>query len=91
MAMTPRAWLVIALLPFAGAAIAAEDAAQTLEALDSDGDGRISATEYTASPGKTRREFTRIDRDGDGYLSMAEIGAYRKTMKESEEAEEEEG
>jgi Ca2+-binding EF-hand superfamily protein len=89
--MTPRAWLVIPLLTFAGTAIAAEEAAQTLEALDSDGDGRISATEYTASPGKTRSEFTRIDRDGDGYLTAAEIDAHRKTMKESEEAEEEEG
>jgi Ca2+-binding EF-hand superfamily protein len=88
--MTPRALLVIPLLALAGAAIAAEDAAQMLEALDGDGDGRISATEYTASPGKTRSEFTRIDRDGDGYLTAAEIDAYRKTMKESEEAEEEE-
>lgn len=89
--MTPRALLVIPLLALAGAAIAAEGSAQTLEALDSDGDGRISATEYTASPGKTRSEFTRIDRDGDGYLTAAEIDAYRKTMKESEETEEEEG
>ena len=89
--MTTRSWLVIPLLALAGAAIAAEGSAQTLEALDSDGDGRISATEYTASPGKTRSEFTRIDRDGDGYLTAAEIDAYRKTMKESEETEEEEG
>lgn len=89
--MTPRAWLVIPLLTLAGAATATEDAAQTLETLDSDGDGRISATEYTASPGKTRSEFTRIDRNSDGYLTAAEIDAYRKTLKESEEAEEEEG
>ncbi len=89
--MTPRALLAIPLLALAGVAIAAEDTAQTLEALDSDGDGRISATEYTASPGKTRSEFTRIDRDGDGYLTAVEIDAYRKTMKESEETEEEEG
>ena len=88
--MTKRAWLVIPLLALAGAAIA-EGSAQPLEALDSDGDGRISATEYTASPGKARSEFTRIDRDGDGYLTAAEIDAYRKTMKESEETEEEEG
>lgn len=89
--MTPRAWLVVPLLALAGAAIAAEGAMQTLETLDSDGDGRISATEYTASPGKTRSEFTRIDRDGNGYLTAAEIDAYRKSMRESEEAEEEEG
>lgn len=89
--MTPRALLVIPLLALAGAASAAEGGAQTLEALDSDGDGRISANEFTASPGKTRSEFTRIDRDGDGYLTAAEIDAYRKAMKESEEAEEEEG
>jgi Ca2+-binding EF-hand superfamily protein len=89
--MTSRALLAIPLLALAGAALAAEGSAQTLEALDSDRDGRISVTEYTASPGKTRSEFTRVDRDGDGYLTAAEIDAYRKTMKESEETEEEEG
>lgn len=74
-------------LALAGPAIADED---MLSMLDGDRDGRVSAAEFTASPGKTRREFDRIDRDGDGYATAAELSAHAKAKQASSESEEEE-
>jgi Ca2+-binding EF-hand superfamily protein len=89
--MKTRSMLVIPIFALSALAFADEgDTAETMKMLDSDGDGRVSATEYTASPGKTRAEFARIDRDADGYLTAAEMDAHRTAKKASEEAEEEE-
>ena len=88
--MKPYPLLVIPIFALSALAFADEGAEQ-LKLLDSDGDGRVSATEYTASPGKTRAEFARIDRDADGYLTAAEIDAYQKARKATAEPEEEEG
>ncbi|MGH3375924.1 MAG: EF-hand domain-containing protein [Actinoallomurus sp.] len=51
------------------------------EAIDEDGDGRISAEEYhrlieawSGLPTDTDEVFPLLDRDGDGYLSRTEFG-----------------
>lgn len=75
------------ILALAGTAIAADDDLLTM--LDTDRDGRVSAAEFTASPGKTRREFDRIDRDRDGYATAAELSAYAKMKQATSESEEE--
>ncbi|MBP2472118.1 hypothetical protein JOF53_000990 [Crossiella equi] len=58
----------------------------TLALLDRDGDGRVNAEEFSAyhkafgvSPADSRLAFTRLDRDGSGWLSVAELlGAWRE-------------
>jgi len=83
---------VIPILALSALAYADEgDPAETIKLLDRDGDGRVSVVEYTASPGKTRAEFGRIDGDADGYVTAAEMDAHRKAKQDSAELEEEEG
>ena len=89
--MKARSLLAIPIFAVSSLAFAGEgDIAETMKMLDRDGDGRVSASEYTASPGKTRAEFERIDRNADGYATAAEMGAHSKAKKDSEEIEEEE-
>jgi Ca2+-binding EF-hand superfamily protein len=52
------------------------------EAIDANGDGRISRAEYqqlietwTGQPADTGEVFGLLDADGDGYLSLAEFVA----------------
>jgi len=63
-----------ALLGMAGWASANENATTThkIGMLDTDMDGRVSLTEYTAS-GKTREEFAKIDVNADGFVNAAEM------------------
>jgi hypothetical protein len=46
-------------------------------AADTDGDGRVSRAEFTAAAtggkGDPARRFTRLDRNGDGYVDRAEV------------------
>ena len=64
------------------AAVAAQDVPRTpqdyLQRMDSDGDGRVSRSEYIAHMG---RSFDRIDSDGNGVLEGDELppGAHRVT------------
>lgn len=88
---TRRLWAIPILALSALASADEGDTAETIRMLDRDGDGRVSAAEYTASPGKTRGEFDRIDRNADGYATAAEMDAHAKARKASEEVEEEEG
>lgn len=69
---------IAAAMAVAGFASAADNktTAEKIRMLDTDGDGRVSAAEYTAKDGKTQADFARIDTDGDGYASSAEMEAH---------------
>lgn len=45
-----------------------------IQMMDSDGDGRISRSEWLRRPGA----FSRIDKDGDGYATADELSAFLK-------------
>lgn len=62
------------LLGVAGWASANENATTTdkVMMLDTDMDGQVSLAEYTAS-GKTQEEFAKIDVNGDGLVTAAEM------------------
>ena len=72
----PRAWLrpcAAGLLVLAGMGVAGAQVERTgdyLSRMDSDGDGRVSRDEYLAWMGYA---FEKLDRDGDGVLSAAEL------------------
>ena len=46
----------------------------TFESLDTDSDGRISKTEAAANVSVTE-QFSRYDKDGNGFIERAEVGA----------------
>ncbi|MAN79989.1 MAG: hypothetical protein CMM77_12895 [Rhodospirillaceae bacterium] len=48
-----------------------DKAAKIMGDMDADGDGRISAEEWQRKP----KRFKRLDTDGDGFLTMAELRA----------------
>lgn len=54
---------------FAGAALAQDITTGHLTALDTDGDGAVSAAEYDAL---MARAFTALDKNGDGYVTLVE-------------------
>ena len=41
--------------------------------LDTDGDGQVSLTEFTAHEGKTAADFAKMDVNADGYATVAEM------------------
>lgn len=51
---------------------------QTLEKLDTDGDGKISKAEFMV---KHEERFARMDKDSDGFISKDEMQAAREAMK----------
>jgi EF hand domain-containing protein len=63
-----------ALVAIAGWASANENATTTdkVRMLDTDMDGQVSLTEYTAS-GKTQEDFAKIDVNADGFVNAAEM------------------
>ena len=62
----------------AGVASAGDDksTAEKMQWLDTDGDGRVSAAEYTAKDGKTQADFAQVDSDGDGFASRGELESH---------------
>ena len=63
-----------ATMAFAGIACAGEGTAtDKVKKLDTDGDGKVSLTEFTAHPGKTEADFAKYDVNADGYATVAEM------------------
>lgn len=58
-----------------------ERAAARVAAQDADGDGKLSVEELIAPP-MPERMFDRVDADGDGAVTAAEIDAVRERMQE---------
>jgi hypothetical protein len=56
-------------LGLAGAALAQDITTGHLAALDADGNGAVDAAEYDALMGQA---FTRLDQNGDGYVTAVE-------------------
>jgi Ca2+-binding EF-hand superfamily protein len=50
----------------------------TFESLDTDGDGRISKTEAAANE-TVLDQFSRYDKDGNGYIERAEVTSTNKS------------
>ncbi len=75
--------LVSTLAALSGLAFAGGDksAADKIKALDTDADGQVSATEYTAT-GKTQADFSAIDANKDGFASSAELDAHMAMKKD---------
>ncbi len=71
-----------AAMAFCGTALANhhESTAEKIKMLDSDGDGQVSAVEYTAKSGMNQADFDMIDADKDGFATAAEMDAH-KAMK----------
>jgi Ca2+-binding EF-hand superfamily protein len=81
---------VAALLPFAAAVAQtppsppAEDTTQpaqqgaTFESLDTNSDGKISKTEAAVNASVTE-QFSRYDRNGNGFIEKEEVGAANTT------------
>lgn len=67
-----------AAMAVAGVAFAGDDKsmAEKMQMLDTDGDGQVSAAEYTAKDGKTMADFAQVDRDGDGFASRGELESH---------------
>lgn len=60
---------------------ATERATRMMAERDTDGDGKLSASEMTVAPVPARL-FERLDTDGDGAISQAELTAARDRMAE---------
>ncbi len=75
--------LLAAAMALAGTAAANhhESTAEKVKMLDTDGDGRVSQAEFTAKDGKNAADFARIDANRDGYVTAAEMDAYKAGMK----------
>ncbi|MBC7990476.1 MAG: hypothetical protein H7Y19_12960 [Luteimonas sp.] len=58
-----------------------KSAADKIKALDTDADGQVSATEFTAA-GKTQADFTSIDANKDGFATAAELDAHMAMNKD---------
>ncbi|MCB2109812.1 MAG: histidine kinase [Defluviimonas sp.] len=56
-------------------------AAERIEMLDADGDGKVSVDEALMPPMQTRI-FAMLDSDGDGAMSQAEVDAARAKMQD---------
>jgi EF hand domain-containing protein len=76
---------VVALVPLAGIAAEADQnpdpsaptgQVASFDALDTNKDGRISMPEASADP-KLVENFSRVDKDGDGYLDSSEYANSR--------------
>ena len=69
---------IAAAMVIAGAALAGDDksTAEKMQWLDTDGDGRVSAAEYTAKDGRTLADFAQVDSDGDGFASRGELESH---------------
>lgn len=69
---------IAAAMAMAGAASAGDDKsmAEKVQMLDTDGDGQVSAAEYTAKDGNTMADFAQVDQDGDGFASRGELEAH---------------
>jgi len=67
-----------AAMAVAGAASAGDNksTAEKIQMLDTDADGRVSASEYTAKDGKTEADFVKVDANADGYATAAEMEAH---------------
>jgi len=78
-----KAIILSTAIALSGLAYAGGDKASTadkIKMLDSDGDGQVSATEYTAKSGKIQADFDSMDADKDGFATTAEMDAH-KAMK----------
>ena len=51
--------------------------------LDTDKDGRISRSEFSAAHGGKSDKFTGIDSNGDGFISKQEFDAHHATMQKA--------
>lgn len=62
----------------AGAASAGDNksTAEKIQMLDTDGDGQVSASEYTAKEGMTQADFAKVDANADGFATSAEMEAH---------------
>ena len=67
-----------AIMAVAGAASAGDNksTAEKIQMLDTDSDGRVSASEYTAKDGKTQADFAKVDANADGFATSAEMKAH---------------
>jgi len=56
----------------------------TFESLDADGDGRISKTEAAANQ-NVLDQFSRYDKDGNGFIERAEVTSTNKSPSSGEQ------
>jgi hypothetical protein len=73
-------FLLIASLALAVSSLQAADANKILSKGDKDGDGKLSAEEFSAlipdDPEKAAKRFKKIDHDNDGFASLEELKVF---------------
>lgn len=77
---------IAAAMVVAGAASAGDNTstAQKIQMLDTNGDGQVSASEYTAKKGKTQADFAKVDTNADGFVTAAEMDAHAAMARQND-------